>query len=813
MKMIRINRILTIFLLLLPLAPLLISSCGVEQKKIEIPLELDYSGLLAAIRDSDKSLSDYLTMIENSLEDGLTDNQEAMALIQELIASMEGSMEQKLEAITAAMKQQTTSLETKLALIEEAVNSGFADSDAQQELLQQAIKALEGTMEEKLEAIEAAVKSQQASLETKIGLIEAAVAGGFADSAAAEALMLEAIETAGSTLEERAAKVEAAIENQSTDLSAKLTLIDAAVAGGFAGQKTVQDLVRKAVSSLGGTLAERFSAIEAAVKSQTASLEAKLALVEAAANAGTASADAKLGLIQQAVSSMGGTMQQKLDAILDAVADDSTTLDTKVGLISSAVESGFLSNSQAVQAMQTALNTSLGTLDQDMTALKTDVLNQLTTISQEVTPTELAKAFQGILDALDSQNQSANAILPAIQQALASLTEQVGNKHVMESLVYMGNTSERLTVSCGKDIVVRLRVNPSDMPIDVTKLELRQIDRNQFFKSGTDRSQAVKNHYNYFDVEKDTKEEGQYIVTVHTLVDAMFPYWDETSLIFDYKGKDKDGNNKTFSTDPIPVAIMPNPKDGLSVSGRENTASFLMNATLGIIYQPLVSVVFRDGSNTRTYTAEFLQSAKFDPTSQLKVTTILDREKHFVGIQPDTTNMEPGDGWRRWDDPDPRYYGTLLLRDSTKINHKELLGSLELTDRWGGSYSASLSHSIAWYTSYADTVLADPTISGDGKLQANLASKATALGLNMGEHPGSTYCDVSFDFASASGAWLSAQFKPYSWDLEMELEKYPSGSRFTVDAVITQTVQPDENDSSFRPKQRKARIRVTFTVK
>jgi len=297
------------------------------------------------------------------------------------------------------------------------------------------------------------------------------------------------------------------------------------------------------------------------------------------------------------------------------------------------------------------------------------------------------------------------------------------------------------------------------------------------------------------------------------LVDETYKYWDETSLVFKCRTTDKDGNPQYVSTQPVPVVIMPNPKDGLSVSGRENTASFLMNDTLGVIYQPLVSVVFRDGSDTRTYSADFLQSAKFDPTSQLKVTTILDRERHFVGIQPDTTDIAPRDGWRRWDDPDPRYYGTLLLRDSTKINHKEILGSLELTDRWGGTCSASLSHSLAWYTSYADTTLADPTISTDGKLQANLASKATALGLNLGEHPGSTYCDVSFDFASASGAWLSAQFKPYSWDLEMQLNTYPSGSRFTVDAVITQTVQPNENDSSFRPKQRKVRIRVTFTVK
>ena len=60
---------------------------------------------------------------------------------------------------------------------------------------------------------------------------------------------------------------------------------------------------------------------------------------------------------------------------------------------------------------------------------------------------------------------------------------------------------------------------------------------------------------------------------------------------------------------------------------------------------------------------------------------------------------------------------------------------------------------------------------------------------------------------------MSAQFKPYSWDLEMQLATYPPGSRFTVDAVVSQTVQPDENDSLFLPLQRNVRIRVTFSVK
>ena len=373
----------------------------------------------------------------------------------------------------------------------------------------------------------------------------------------------------------------------------------------------------------------------------------------------------------------------------------------------------------------------------------------------------------------------------------------------LQELVYVGNPAIPDTVSCGNDLVVRLRVNPSNVSLTENLLTVQQVDRKQFFLSGTDVSQAVKDHFPSFTLEKDPEAEGQYLVRVRTLVDEVYKYWDETSLIFQYTTTDENGNPKYFSTPSVPVVILPNPKDGLSISGRENTATLLMEKEtkpeLGIIYQPLVSLVFRNGSDTRTYSAEYLSKAEFrDPTNYIKIKTFLDRKKHFVGIVPDTTDI----AWH------PLY-------NSRKPRHLGVNGYLELHDRWGGSTgekSPSLNN-LAWYTAYADTVLADPTISTDGKLQANLASKATLLGLNLGEHPGGTYCDVQFDFTSASGAWLSASFKPYSWDLEMQLMTFPSGSRFTVDAVISQFVQPSENSWTFQPIQRKVRIRVTFTVK
>lgn len=49
-------------------------------------------------------------------------------------------------------------------------------------------------------------------------------------------------------------------------------------------------------------------------------------------------------------------------------------------------------------------------------------------------------------------------------------------------------------------------------------------------------------------------------------------------------------------------------------------------------------------------------------------------------------------------------------------------------------------------------------------------------------------------------------------DVYKDLTTHLNSLSLTVDAVVTQHVQPDGNDSSFRPIQRKVRLRVTFTV-
>lgn len=144
--MIRNNRILLFALLLL--LPFVFPSCESEPAQVKVRLEGDYRGLLEAIRTSDQSLSDKLVLVEGAVNSGLASSQQAIQLIQDMLLALDGTAEEKLAAIQAAMTAQTTALETKLALLEAAVQKGFANSAQQQELLQQALSSLGGTVDE-----------------------------------------------------------------------------------------------------------------------------------------------------------------------------------------------------------------------------------------------------------------------------------------------------------------------------------------------------------------------------------------------------------------------------------------------------------------------------------------------------------------------------------------------------------------------------------------------------------------------------------------------------------------------------------------
>ena len=422
-----------VLLLLALVAPPALTSCQNEQPEIDLTIQQGFDGIADAFKRMNLTLEEALALIESAAQEGFAESQTAKALIQAAVASLSGTTEQKLAAVEAAVKAQTTGFEAKLALIEAAVKEGFAAGAAQQELLKAAVEALGGTLEEKLAAIEDAVKEQTFSLETKIGLVEAALQEGLADGTSAQELLKSAIESLGGTLAEKIAAIEKAIGSQTTDLSAKLGLIETAVKEGFAEAKELQALIQTALDSLSGTAEEKLAAIEKAVTGQTTSLETKLDLIDAAVS----DPEAAYELLKKALESLGGTLAAKLAAIETAIGSETTDLSAKLGLIETAVKEGLTGEVSQQALIATALDSLSGDLEGKLAALEKAVTSQTSSLETKLIAIETAvsKGFASEKDQLDLIRKAIETLsgttekkLEAIEKVVTSQTTSLGTK-------------------------------------------------------------------------------------------------------------------------------------------------------------------------------------------------------------------------------------------------------------------------------------------------------------------------------------------------------------------------------------------------
>lgn len=789
------------------LAPLAFSSCENRHPEMDITMETDFSEIIAAINRANKSLADKLALIEASLQQGLADSQAAMEQVRQAVASLSGTMEEKLAAVEAAVKAQTTSLETKLALVEAAVSNGFADSQAQQALLQQAIASLSGSMEERIALIEAAVKAQTTSLETKMGLIEAAVSEGFADSTAAQALILEAIASLGGTLDEKLAAIEAAIGDQTTALSARMALIETAVKEGFAADSTQRALIQTAVDSLGGTVDEKLAAIKSALASQTTSLDAKMALIEAAVAAiGEIGGEAEAELILQALSSLSGTVDQKLLAIQKALESQSTNLSSKIALIETAVINGFADGQTAIGLLQTALGalkTQVGSMDDALSKDIADVITDLGTLSATLSTGQIAQALAQILAAVQGQTDYSQA-LADIKKTIEDLKEEVDNF----SLSYLGVAS--YTVVKGQTIDIPLRVNPSSNKLEKEKMQLKIQESKQFFpnNSGTE-----ADHFTLTSLVADPSVEGQYIATLTAV--SILSIWDESTLAFEYNyGTDE--KPKLFTTNSFQAVMLPNPDFGI-YRWNYPYASYcpvdtFYNAsnqpypddTLGVVYYALDSVVFRQksGLETRSYTASNISSADFTPlnANMAPVKCILDNEKHFVRFYPDTT------GSKKWRD----------FRTATGIKQEEVDGILSLTDNWG--VTSTFGVRLYWFNTYSLDLNVDVSVNDPSLVKGNhpyypydLTDKFRELGLNDELLPDPSryafvYSTIPLTDTQDPGCeQLGLEWKGLKREATLVFSKkgdqLAAGQKYRVRGRIRLNMKPSDNTPSFAPTQ------------
>ena len=134
-------------LLLGAAAPLTFTSCENEHPEINITLTSDYSGIVEAINNANKSLAEKLALIETAVKNGSVPGGQSFDLIIEAINSLSGSLEQKLAAIEKAITSQTTSLETKLDLIEAALKIGFTDEKTALGGIKTALESIKGSVD------------------------------------------------------------------------------------------------------------------------------------------------------------------------------------------------------------------------------------------------------------------------------------------------------------------------------------------------------------------------------------------------------------------------------------------------------------------------------------------------------------------------------------------------------------------------------------------------------------------------------------------------------------------------------------------
>ena len=443
----KINRLL---LSLALLSALLMTACDNEHPEVDIRLERDYSEVIRAIGDSNRSLADKLALVEAAVNDG--SDLSLLKLVQAALSSLSGTLEGKLTAIQKALQAGTSSLETKMALIEATLKSGFADYKSRQALMLQALQSLNGTAEEKLAAMEAAVKSQASTLESKLALIETAVKNGFADTAQSQELLLQAVQSLSGTLEEKLAAVGTAITDVNTPLESKLALLETAIRELFADAKEETELM------------------------------------------------------QQAVASLQGTMEEKLAAIESVMGSGTTGLDTKLDLIAAALEQGIGDRKTAIQNLQTALDTAVPGLNTTLSEAKSDIIEKLTDISGCLITDALAMVFKAIADTIDTNAQSEEEVLDAIGKAVAELQASLAPTPAIE---YVGDPTQAITVTSGETFSVVLSLVPASEELAAESLRIVVVagEKCSFSIKSSQKSQSAQGQYDVQVTAQSTSED------------------------------------------------------------------------------------------------------------------------------------------------------------------------------------------------------------------------------------------------------------------------------------------------------------------
>jgi hypothetical protein len=302
----------------------------------------------------------------------------------------------------------------------------------------------------------------------------------------------------------------------------------------------------------------------------------------------------------------------------------------------------------------------------------------------------------------------------------------------------------------------------------------------------------------------DPSVEGKYAVAIS----CQCPYvvWDEVTVALSvaYGSTQKP---KYTSTEPFELVMTPKALKGLKYwTYPAASFTFKRHGNINNIYYSLDSGVFetQDQSDTRTYSAEFIDSVQFIPVNDAiaPVFIQLDKEKRMIVFIPDTAGItytqfwpdkDPSDrgGWRLWHN----------FKDSSGVKHESLLGKLVLTDRWHVKDTIH-NFKIGWYNAVwfpESAIVRVNDIQDDNTAVVDITSLLSKLGLERAWLEGRYILQEQYGDLEGPYLKMSAQLLPETLKLAVRFQGDPmTGTKFGLTAHYDLWIFPTETDPQFK---------------
>ena len=512
--------------------------------------------------------------------------------------------------------------------------------------------------------------------------------------------------------------------------------------------------------------------------------------------------NSEIDLVLQAISSLGGTLDTKLAAIKTAVNSQTTSLETKLALIETALTNGFTDEMTALGLVQTALDAlkkQLGDADDGLSKAIDDVSTALGALETNIN-VDLSTAISDIYTAIQGLPDYGTA-MAAIQQALTELEQTI----VPFRLKYVGEPT--LTTAAGGLWKAEIQVDPANTVIDEAMLKLDILSRKQFFPTWGNNAQGDASSILYsLSLTADPSVEGKYAVNIS----CQCPYvvWDEATVALSaaYVNSQK---TKYITTEPFDLVMMPKALKGIRFWQYPAGQYIKVHKKKGIgvfnnIYASLDSGEFetQDGSDTRTYTAAFIDSVQFFPLNYLMAPAFinLDKDKRMIVFTPDSAGVTFPKLWPGKSQSDGRKLWQNYL-DSSGVRHEGLLGYLVLTDHWNVKDTIN-PYQIAWYNANMfpeSAIVGVNDIQGDNTAVVDIRSLLSLLGLRREWLEGRFILQEQYGDLEGPYFKMSAQLLPETLKLAVKFQADPvPGAKFALTAHYDLWTFPTETDPQFK---------------